>query len=192
MIDLSEYKKHPFIVGRKDSILIIIDIQEKLYPKILEGETLILNLKKLIKTAKLLEIPIIITEQEKLGQTLESLRQTLGEAHKPIRKISFSCMDNEEFRERLEKLKKRTCILTGIEGHVCIEQTALDLSQNGYKVHVIEDAISSRKESDLNSAFSKMKSSDIIVSTTEMVMYELMRTADDERFKEFLEIVKGS
>ncbi len=185
------HRRHPNLVCGKDCVLIIIDIQEKLYPHV-KNPNFVSNLNKLIKTSQLLGIPIIVTEQEKLGQTIEPVRQALGKVYNPIKKMSFSCMDNKEFRERLEELKKRTCILTGIESHICVEQTALDLLENGYKVHVIEDAISSRKEIDLNSALSKMRYSGIIVTTTEMIMYELMRTAEDKRFKEFLKIVKGS
>jgi nicotinamidase-related amidase len=184
------YRKHPSLSDRGDSVLIIIDIQEKLYPYV-KNPNFILNVSKIIKTSQLLDIPVITTEQEKLGRTIEPLRQVLGKSYNPINKMSFSCFDNEDFRERLKELKKKTCILTGIEGHICVQQTALDLSHNDYVVHVVEDAVSSRNEIDLSSALNKMRSSGIIITTTETVMYELMRTADDERFKRFLEIVKS-
>jgi len=161
-----------------------------LYPHILEKERLILNIKKLIHVAKLLDIPIIITEQEKLGQTVKSIRELLKRSYTPLKKSTFSCMGEEKFRKRLKGLKRHTFILTGIESHICIEQTALDLLENGYRVHAVKDAISSRKREDLDCAINKMKPSGIIITSTETIMYELMERSDDEKFKEFLRTVK--
>lgn len=189
---MNTHKRHPQIADIRDSVLVIIDVQEKLYPHIVNNEKLILNVKKLVKTAKLFKIPIILTEQEKLGQAVKTLRNILNDSYIPIKKVAFSCFEEEEFRKKLKDLKRTTCILTGIESHICIEQTALDLLENDYSVHVVEDAISSRKKSDLETAINKMRSSGVIVTSTEIVMYELMKRADDNRFKEFLEIVKSS
>ena len=189
---MKSYNRHPHLAERKDSVLVIIDVQEKLYPHVIDKERLISNIKKLVKVTKLLGIPVIVTEQEKLGETLEQLREVLKESYVPIRKTTFSCIEEDKFRKRLEKLKKSTFILTGIESHVCIEQTALDMLKSGYRVHVVEDAVSSRNKTDLKAAIKKMSSSGVTITSTETVMYEWMERADDEKFKEFLEIAKYS
>lgn len=183
-------RKHPNLADKKDTVLVIIDIQEKLYPHILENERLVLNIKKLIHVAKLLDIPIIVTEQENLGQTVKSIRESLKDSYTPIKKTTFSCIGEEKFNKRLKELRRSTFILTGIESHICIEQTALDLLENNFKVHVVKDAISSRKREDLDCAMNKMKSFGVIITSTETIIYELMERSDDKRFKEFLEIVK--
>lgn len=191
MIELKN-QRHPHLAERNDSVLVVIDIQEKLIKHIQNKEKLISNIKKLIKTALLFDIPIILTEQEKLGQTVKPLIEVLGKSYQPIRKLTFSCMGNEKFREIIKTLKRSTFILTGIENHVCIEQTAFDMLESGYKVHVVKDVVASRKERDSEIAIEKMKSAGVIITSTEMIMYELMRKAGTPEFKKFLEIVKSS
>ncbi|MCW1298178.1 MAG: isochorismatase family protein [Candidatus Parvarchaeota archaeon] len=189
------YRKHSSIAGRNESILLIIDVQDKLYDKIVEKEKLLSNIKKLVSVAKILGIPIIVTEQERLGDTIELLKKVLGNDYSSIKKISFSCMDNEEFRKKIKELcKKRfynTFIVAGIEAHICVEQTALDLLANDYKVHVVKDAISSRRKEDVETAISKMEKNGIIVTSTEMVIYELLGSAGNEDFKKVLKIIKS-
>jgi len=186
---MTDDKRHSSLADKGDSILVIIDVQEKLFPHVLEKEKVLKNLVKLIKVAKLLEVPIILTEQEKLGETLGPLKNSLGDSYFLIKKLSFSCMGVDEFVDRLKELGKKTCVLTGIESHICVQQTAFELLEAGYHVHVVEDAVSSRKNIDLENSLEKMKSS-VIVTTTETIMYEWMKTAKDEKFKDFLEIVK--
>ena len=179
-----------YFAERENSVLVIIDVQERLYPKVLEKENLLKNLVKLVRVARLLEIPIIVTEQQKLGATINQLKRTLGKLYSPIKKLSFSCMRENEFRDRLHELARDLCILTGIETHICVQQTAQDMLDAGYAVHVVKDAVSSRKNIDLETSIEKMILSDVIVTTTETIMYEWMKTANDEKFKDFLEIVK--
>ena len=179
-----------YFAERENSVLVIIDVQERLYPKVLEKENLLKNLVKLVRVARLLEIPIIVTEQQKLGETVNQLKKSLGKLYSPIKKLSFSCMNVNEFRDKIMESGRDTFILTGIESHICVQQTALHLLDAGHSVHVVKDAVSSRKNIDLETSIEKMKISDVIVTTTETVMYEWMKTAEDEKFKEFLEKVK--
>jgi nicotinamidase-related amidase len=186
-----EYKKHTSIAKRNESVLLIIDLQEKLYPHIFERNKILLNIEKLIKVAKILKIPIIITEQEKLGRTIKQIREILEEDYQPIRKISFSCMESKKFRNKIKNLKRKNFIIVGIEAHICVEQTALDLLANNYKVHVVRDAVSSRKKGDIGIAIDKIGKSGAIITSTEMVIYELLESAGTKEFKQVLEIVKS-
>jgi len=179
-----------YFAERENSVLVIIDVQERLYPKVLEKENLLKNLVKLVRVARLLEIPIIITEQQKLGETVNQLKKSLGKLYFPIKKLSFSCMNVNEFRDKIMESGRDTFVLTGIESHICVQQTALHLLDAGHSVHVVKDAVSSRKNIDLETSIEKMKISDVIVTTTETVIYEWMKTAEDEKCKEFLEKVK--
>jgi nicotinamidase-related amidase len=185
-------KRHPNLADKKECVLIIIDVQDKLFKHIYNQKKLSKNIQKLIKTSQLFDIPIIIVEQEKLGKTIPEIRQLLGKSYQPISKIVFSCFKNKTFKEKLKQVKKKTCILVGIENHICINQTAHDLLENGYKVHVVEDAISSRNKMDIQSSIDKMRYSGIVITSTEMIMYELMEKSDDNIFKQFLEIVKSN
>jgi len=179
-----------YLVDKETSFLVIIDVQKNLYAHVLEKEKLLKNLVKLVKVARLLDIPIILTEQKKLGETVKSLKWLLRKSYSPIKKLSFSCMRESEFRDKLNELNRDTGVLTGLESHICVQQTALDMLDVGYSVHVVKDAVSSRKNIDLETSIEKMILSDVIVTTTETVMYEWMKTANDEKFKDFLEIVK--
>ena len=185
-----EYKKHQSIARKNESTLLIIDVQEKLYPHIFEKNRIISNIKKLIKVAKILNIPIIVTEQEKLGRTIKQIREILLDHH-AIKKISFSCMQSKEFRNKINKLRRKNFIIVGVEAHICIAQTALDLLANGYKVHVVEDAISSRRREDMEIALNKIGRSGAIITSTEMVIYELLESARIKEFEQVLKIVKS-
>jgi nicotinamidase-related amidase len=179
-----------YFTEKETSFLVIIDVQKNLYAHVLEKENLLKNLVKLVKVARLLEIPIILTEQKKLGETIKPLKTLLRKSYSPIKKLSFSCMRENEFRDKLNELNRDTGVLTGLESHICVQQTALDMLDAGFSVHVVKDAVSSRKNIDLDTSIEKMKISDVIVTTTETVMYEWMKTANDEKFKDFLQIVK--
>ncbi len=179
------------IINKQDSFLLVIDLQEKLVPHISGINEIILNSKKLIKTFKILDIPIVVTEQEKLGSTINEIKILFNNKFSPIRKASFSCFLEEEFKRKLEEIKRKTCIISGIEAHICVEQTALDLLNMGYNVHVVADAIGSRKEKDKEIALQKLCRCGVLPTTTEMVMYELIKTATSKKFKEILKLVKN-
>lgn len=174
--------------NKTESVLIVVDIQERLSPHIKGINEIISNAKKLIRACQIFGIPIIVTEQMKLGSTVKELRELMN--IKPIEKTSFSCAGEKAFLEELEKIKRKRCIILGIEAHICICQTALDLISLGYEVHVVVDAIGSRKEIDKEVAIEKMLRAKVIPTTTEIVMYELLEDARAEEFKDILRIVK--
>ncbi len=179
------------MLSRAAAVLVIIDIQGNLAHAMFDKDNLFANNIKLIKGFKALGLPIIITEQtpEKLGKTLPTIAAELDDIA-PIAKESFSCWPNAQFREHLESLSRRHVVLTGIETHVCVYQTALDLLTNGYSVHLVADAVSSRTPENRAIGINAMKSAGAQIASTEMVLFELLRTAADPKAKEIFKIVK--
>lgn len=175
----------------ENSCLIVVDVQGRLAQLMHEKERLFLNIQILIKSAKILSIPIIWCQQapDALGSTILEIVELLPDIS-PINKTSFSCWDEPEFKDNLQKLKRSHPILCGIETHICIYQTAADLNRFGYHPVVIADAVSSRAESNKTAALNKMQVMDIEISTTEMVLLELLRNANHEKFKQIARLVK--
>ncbi|RLF51376.1 MAG: hydrolase [Thermoplasmata archaeon] len=169
----------------RDTILIIIDFQERMIPHIVNNEEILKKAKKLVKAAKIFELPILRTEQRKLGETVDGLRE--GEL---IEKITFSCYREKKFVEKLEKLNKKKCLLIGIEAHICVLQTALDLLANKYEVYVSIDCIGSRNEIDKEIAIQRMISQGVRPTTAEAAIYEILESAEAKEFKEILKLVK--
>lgn len=179
------------MLSRTAAVLVIVDIQGNLSQAMFDKEKLFDNTVKLIRGFKALNLPMIVTEQipEKLGPTLPQIAQELESVH-PIPKESFSCWGESLFREKLEALSRRHVVLLGIETHVCVYQTALDLTANGYTVHLVADAVSSRTPQNRQVGIDAMKSAGAHITSTEMVLFELLRTAADPKAKEFFKIVK--
>jgi nicotinamidase-related amidase len=171
--------------------LVVVDVQGKLAQVAHDKEKLFANCEVLIKTAKGLEFPVIWCEQnpKALGPTIEQLGSLLTE-EQPIAKYSFSCCGNEEFSERVKSLGRKQYILCGIESHVCIYQTAMDLKEAGLEVEVVADAVSSRTAENKNIALRRMEREGVKISCTEMVLFELLKTAKHEKFKELARLIK--
>ena len=171
--------------------LVVVDVQGKLAQLMHKKDKLVANIQILIKSAKILEIPVLWCQQgpEALGATLPEIAELLA-AIKPIDKASFSCWDDSKFKEKLQGLKRNHVILCGIETHVCIYQTAGDLKQHGYYPAVIADAVSSRTKSNSKTALKKMRTIGIDVATTEMLLFELLKTAEHPKFKQVAKLVK--
>jgi len=179
------------MLSRDSAVLVIIDIQGNLAQAMFDKENLFANTVKLIKGFKVFNLPIIFTEQtpQKLGQTIPQIAVEL-DGIKPMAKETFSCWADVHFREHLEVLSRRHVVLLGIESHVCVYQTALDLISNGYSVHLVADAVSSRTRENRDTGLAAMKSAGAYLTSTEMVLFELLRTAADPKFKEIFKIVK--
>jgi len=169
--------------------LIIIDMQEKLLPHVVESENVLLNTFKLARVFEILNLPITLTEQKKLGRTVESLR-IFERSVEPIEKTTFSCMGCEAFVKKIMGEKK--FVLTGIETHICVLQTALDMLKYGFEVYLAVDCTSSRKATDRDVAIHRMMQEGVKLTTAEAVIYDLLRDAKHEKFKDVLEIVKAS
>jgi nicotinamidase-related amidase len=174
-----------------DTALVIIDVQEKLSRVMCEKEKLFDNLQRLIKGMKALDIPILLTEQNPngLGPTVPDIAPLLTDVE-PIVKFSFSCCGEEPFMREIEKLNRKQILLAGIETHVCVYQTAVDLIEAGYEVHAVVDCVSSRTIENKNLALDKMKSEGAGLTGVEIALFELLRTAKNPKFREISQIVK--
>ena len=175
----------------KTAILVIIDVQGKL-AQIMHGrEDLVKNLQILISGAKLLETPIIWMEQlpDKLGPTIPEIQELLPDIE-PIVKDVFSCARNEEFNGRLQELHGHDIILAGIESHVCVYQTAMDLLGQDFTVHVAADAVSSRTDSNKQLGLERMLLEGVVQTSVEMVLFELQGVATGDRFRKLAKLVK--
>jgi len=177
------------LLARKDSVLVVVDVQEKLINHIYNHEKIVANIVKLIKFAKIIGLPIVLTEQEKLGDTVKEIKGELP-GISAITKIEFSACKCKEFIKRIEELSRHNIILIGIETHICIAQTALELVPD-FNVHVVGNATSARSLEDRDIAFDRLRQSGVVINSTEMIMYELMEKAGTEEFKKVLELVKN-
>jgi len=175
----------------ENSLLVVIDIQESLARVMHEKDALFENLQKLIKGAGILNIPMIVTEQvpEKLGATIPEISPLLDTVT-PISKSSFSCCGEDRFMRELEGMKRGQLLITGIESHVCVYQTTADLIRMGYEVHVVTDCISSRTEENRALGIERMRDEGARSTSTEMALFELLKIAGGDRFREISRLVK--
>ena len=176
------------LIRREDSVLVVIDVQEKLMPVIAEKEKVIDNVVRLLKFAQIIGLPIILTEQEKLGNTLPEVREAAQDLS-PIRKLDFNCFGCQEFVEEVRRIGRNTLILCGVESHICVAQTALGAVSNN-TVHVVSDATSSRTQDNWRVALERMRQAGVVITSTEMVIYELLRRAGTDEFRAVLPLVK--
>ena len=176
------------LLERDESLLVIIDMQERLLPAVAHREAVTENARRLIAFADIVGLPVLVTEQEKLGTTdldLSHRRETI----KPISKIAFNCFLCDEFADAIERSGRKTLILTGLEAHICVAQTAL-YAVPRFNVHVVRDAISSRTIDNRDIAVERMRASGVTITSTEMVIYELLKKARTAEFKSALALVK--
>jgi nicotinamidase-related amidase len=174
--------------------LLVVDIQEKLLPPIFQKEQLVRNSKLLIRAADALKIPAVLSTQYSrgLGKTVLELASLLPETE-AIDKDQFSCFGSELFCTLLKRLpgNRNTLLLCGMESHICVMQTALAALRQGYIVHVASDAVSSRTEWNWKIGLERMRSAGAVISSTEMMIYELMRSSSSPAFKALLPHLKG-
>ena len=176
------------LIDPTDCVLVVIDVQEKLLPVMYEKDKTLDNVVRLVRFAKIIDLPVLVTEQENLGPTVGGIAGSIEDLS-PIMKIEFDAGRRAEFTETLEKLGRRTIVMCGIESHVCITQTVLSLLP-GYTVHVVSDAVSSRTRENREISLERMRQSGAVISSTEMVIFELLQKAGTPEFKETLKLVK--
>jgi len=172
----------------KDTVaFVVIDFQDKLLAAMERdvGRKVTRNIKLLIKLAKLIKIPLIVTEQYSrgLGSTKKVLIETLGDSYQPVEKLAFSCYKNRSFLEKLESFKVEHLVLFGLETHVCVLQTTLDLISAGYTVSVVNDAVCSRYKSDWQTGLKIADQAGAVVRSTEIVIFQLLGEAGTAEFK---------
>jgi isochorismate hydrolase len=176
------------LILREDSVLIVIDIQEKLMPVIANREQVIDNAVRLLKFSQIIGLPVIVTEQEKLGSTVPEIKGEIRDFN-PISKLAFDCFLCGEFADHVRQIGRDTLILTGVETHVCVAQTALHALPH-FRVHVASDAVSSRTLNNWNIGLERMRQSGAVISSTEMIIFELLQQAGTDEFRATLPLVK--
>ncbi|MGB7601651.1 MAG: hydrolase [Candidatus Sulfotelmatobacter sp.] len=174
--------------------LIVVDIQQKLLPPIFQKEQLVRNAQLLIRASGILKIPALVSTQyaKGLGGTVSDIASLLPETE-PIDKNLFSCFGSDVFCTLLKRLpgNRNTLLLCGMESHICVMQTALAGLREGYLVHIASDAVSSRTEWNWKIGLDRMRAAGAVISSTEMMIYELMRSSSSPAFKELLPHLKG-
>ena len=175
----------------KSTVLVIIDVQGKLAQIMHDRDTLFKNLHILVSGVKLLNIPIIWMEQvpDKLGSTIPEIKDVLID-QKPIIKDVFSCMKNEEFNNQIKRINPNDIILAGIESHICVYQTAKDLLEKKYNVHIVADAISSRISENKELGIERMILEGAMQTSVEMLLFEIQGEAKGDRFRQISKLVK--
>jgi nicotinamidase-related amidase len=171
--------------------LVVVDVQGKLAQLMYDKQFLFNNIQVIIKASKILDIPILWCQQcpDSLGPTISEIAELLKD-DEPVNKSSFSCCGEETFNAKLQALNRRQVLLCGIEAHVCIYQTAVDLLRKGYEANVIADAVSSRTLDNKNTAIGRMAAEGVKISSTEMALFELLKTAEHLQFKQITKLIK--
>ncbi len=178
-------------IKKENSIGLIIDIQSRLFPHIFENEKVALNGVKLIEGLNVLGVEQIVTEQYRkgLGETIPEIQKLYPE-FKYMEKSTFSCCGDKNISAALKEAGKEFVIIAGIESHVCVLQTVLDLLDDGYTPVLVEDCVSSRNYNDKKFAVSRMRKEGAIITTYESVLFELLEVSGTEQFKAISKIVK--
>ena len=183
--------RHKTILQKNSTGLLIIDIQERINAVMKYRDQVIENTVKLIKGFQVFNLPIFVTEQypEGLGSTEPQIVEAL---HQPdvIQKMTFSCCGAPSLMEQLQDKNIQQIVICGIETHVCVQQTVLDLLEQNFQVYLIRDAISSRKKPDHKTAIERMRQAGVIVTTTEAVLFELLEESGGAEFKKIYQIIK--
>jgi nicotinamidase-related amidase len=181
-------------LDRANTVLVVIDVQERLLPVIDDASALLLNLERLIRGCHVLGVPAILTEQyvKGLGPTVEPIRRAFDETsgYRPVEKSCFSAYGCAPFATRLRELGRRQILLAGVETHVCVYQTAEDLLASGLSVSVIADAVSSRTAQNRELALRRLASDGAKLSSTEMALFELTVNAGTDEFRAISKLVK--
>ncbi len=179
------------MLKKDQAILVVVDVQGKLAQLMADKDVLFSSLRKVITGFNLLNLPIIWLEQvpDKLGSTIPEVADLLSEIS-PISKTSFGCMGSAEFKLALDKTGRKNVVLVGIEAHICVYQSAAQLLEEGYSVSVVKEAVSSRTLENCQIGIDRMAQLGASISSVEMLLFELVQTADDKLFREIASLVK--
>ena len=183
--------KHPSLLDRKCAALAVIDMQENFAKIIPDFDAIASRIALLVRACQLAKLPVIVTEQypKGLGRTVAVIAEHLPEGQTPVEKLSFSACGVREFDTQLREHHVEQVMLCGIEAHICVNQTAHDLLQNGYQVHLLSDAVSTRLPRNREVAIEKIAKAGAIVSSVEMALFELIGAGTPE-FKAMQALVK--
>lgn len=177
---------------KEDTLALIIDFQEKLVPVIHQNEVLLRNTEILIKGLQTLGIPMIVTQQytKGIGMTVPALTEVFGENFSYEDKVTFSCADDTSIMSKITEMNRKNIIVCGVEAHICVQQTVIDLLALGYNVILVVDCIGSRKEKDMKIGIQRACLEGVIPTTYESVLFELTRVAKMDEFKKISALIK--
>ncbi|MFA5353822.1 MAG: hydrolase [Thermodesulfovibrionales bacterium] len=173
-----------YLLSGQDAALIIVDIQDRLAAAMKQRDEVIGNCLHLIELARMVRMPLIVTEQypKGLGQTVPELREALSSCE-PVEKLAFNCCEEAAFRDRLRETGRKTVIITGMETHICVLQTCLGLLREGYHVHVVRDAVCSRNKENRDTGLAFMRDAGAVITCTETALFQILRVSGTEEFK---------
>ena len=180
-----------FILDKSNTVLLIIDIQERLAAVMKMKDAVVENCLHLIELSKMLSIPIIVTEQypKGLGPTVEPIRSALSD-YRPVEKVTFSCCDEPSFLDAIRNLNRKTLIVTGMETHICILQTSIGLLRERFNVHLVRDAVCSRTKENWRTACEFLRDAGAVITCTETALFQLLQRAGTEEFKAISKRIK--
>ena len=183
---------HPKILDIQKTALVVVDVQEAFRSAIPEFPQIASRISIAVRGFQMLDLPIFITEQypQGLGRTAEEILFSMPEGFEFIEKTAFSACGAAEFVEKLRACGAAQIVLCGLETHICVNQTAHDLLTENYEVHLMTDCVGSRFTQDKETAVQKMTQNGVVPSTIEMALFELLRDAQHERFKEVQNLIK--
>ena len=176
------------LLQKESAALILIDVQERLLQAVANKEAVLDNVVRLVRFARIIDIPVIVTEQQNLGPTVPQVKDELP-GLSPVTKLEFNAFKNDEFAQQLDALGRKTLLMAGLETHICISQTALAATPR-FAVHIASDAVSSRSPDNWHIALERMRQHGILISSTEMIIYELLERAGTDEFRAALKLVK--
>ncbi len=178
-------------ITKEDTVLVVIDLQEKLMPAMNNGDETEERAAKLIRGMKVFDIPVIVTQQytKGIGTTTAKIAEALGD-FEHVEKTTFSAARMQEFKDRLAAAGRKNVVICGVEAHICVLQTALQLMEEGYNVYLAVDCIDSRNENDKLWGISRMGDAGAVITTYESVLYEILQDSKAEGFKAISAIVK--
>jgi nicotinamidase-related amidase len=184
-------ERHPSLANADDSVLVVIDPQEKLVKMIHNREEVVATIARLLEFAAITGIPVVLTEHypQGLGYSVDEVKQALPE-YQPVIKRIFSCFGVPEFADALAETGRKRLLVTGIETHICVSQTVHDALHHGYQVQVVADGTGTRKREDHETALARMRAAGAVVTTSEALIYEVPCRADGPEFKQVLDLVK--
>ena len=179
------------LLDKEKTGLLVVDVQDKLMGVMGQKQRVVDNVLKLLHLSKIFDLPVILTEQypKWLGPTLPEIKESLPNIE-PISKLHFNCCDVDAFTNRLESEGLEKIIITGVESHICVFQTCLSLLERGYVVHVPQDAVDSRTEENWRVGLGLMSKAGAYITSTEAIIYQILKKAGTKEFKEMLKLVK--
>ena len=184
-----------FNITTQNSVYVLIDFQSNLASAMKKEVVDIAerNVGLMISACHTLKVPILVTEQYRkgLGVTVDRIKEKLADDYKPVDKTDFSCCANPEFLDKFQKVNRKYVMISGIEAHVCVLQSVLDLLANGYCVHVLTDTVCSRYKNDWENAMDYLREAGAVITTTEIAVFQLLKKAGTPEFKALSPLFKN-